>query len=261
MANKNGGLTGMFLVNDHVFMIVNTDTPSDNAHNWVPYYSQHVSGFFILCHRHSTSYIFDDCDVPAFSLTIKPESAVPLLSLEHDSHSKSVTTEKDISVFFHGRYCTRLPRKFWANRILTNISNAHIQDSGDRRRLPGSEYVDLMCRSKVAWCPRSVKSPPDHDCNAACPRESEAMCLECLVVRPSIGITEVEERLPGVHFVEIQNDNSDLIEKLQYYLEHDDKRKEIDHNRRLWWERNSSLLARAKRIFSDCLKAIESKKS
>ena len=256
VANKNGGLTGMFLVDDHIFMIVNTDTPAKNAHHWVPYYSQYVSGFFVLCHRHSTARIFNDCKIPTFPLSIKSDPSVPLLSFEHDAHSKSMTIKKDISVFFHGRYGTRLPRKFLAEIIQKHITDVYIQDSGDRKSLPGSEYVDLMSRSKIVWCPRSVRCPKDSDCNAACPRESEAMCLECLVIRPSIGITETEDRISGVHFVEIQNDSSDLIEKLQYYLDHDDERKEIAHNGRLWWERNCSVIARAKQIYSDCLEAI-----
>lgn len=251
MANKNGELSGLFVVDNHVFMIVNSDRPVQNYKYWVPHYSKHVSGFFIQSLRHSTSYIFDDCDTPVFPVCVFADPAVPMHIMEHDAHSKSVQIEKDIPVFFRGRYIVRVAREYMAEQIKQKIPGTHIFES---RSLPGAEYIDLMCRSKIAWCPRSVKSPPDHDCNAVTGREFQAMCLECLVVRPSIGITEVEERVPGVHFVEIQNDSSDLIEKLQYYLEHDDERKEIAHNGRLWWERNSSVTARAQRIFSDCLK-------
>lgn len=261
MSNKGNELAGLFAVNDHIFLMRISDTPNKNAHKWVPYYSKYVSGFFLLCHRRSTAYIFDNCDIPVFPLTIKPDVNLPLAELELDAHSKSVTIKKDISVFFRGRYNTRLPRKILAAEIQNRISKTHISDSRNFKKMPGTEYIDLMCRSKIAWCPRSVKCLPDTDCNAACPRESEAMCLECLVVRPNIGIIEAEERISGVHFVEIKNDSSDLIEKLQYYLEHENKRKEIAHNGRLWWERNSSHTARARQIFSDCVKAIESKKA
>ena len=259
IANKNNSLANLFIVDDSVFMILNTDTPTVNHHLWIPYYSQFVSGIFMLCNRYSTSFLFDDFDVPVLPLTIKSDPSVPLLSFEHDAHSKSMTIKKDISVFFHGRYGTRIARNHFAKMIQRHIANTHIQDSGDYKVLPGLEYVDLMSRSKIVWCPRSVKSEPDHNCNAVTARECEAMCLECLVVRPSIGITETEDRISGVHFVEIQNDSSDLIEKLQYYLEHDDERKEIAHNGRLWWERNCSAIARAKQIYSDCLKIMKEK--
>ena len=257
VANKNNQLASLFAVDDYIFMLVNTDAPTINHRLWVPYYSQYVSGFFILCNRRSTAFIFDNCGVPVLPLTIKSDPFVPLLDFEHDAHSKSMAAQKDISVFFHGRYVTRLARKAFATLIKKHITNTHIEDSGDYKVLPGAEYINLMSRSKIVWCPRSVKSQPDHECNAVTARESEAMCLECLVVRPSIGIIETEERVPGVHFVEVENDNSDLIEKLQYYLEHDDERKEIAHNGRLWWERNCSVIARANQIYSDCLKIME----
>ncbi len=255
MANKNNKLVSLFAIDDHIFMIVSTDRPVVNSHQWIPYYAQYVSGFFVFCHRHSTSYIFDNCGVPVFPLSGIQEPNMSLLDFERDTHSKSMTITKDISVFFRGRYNTRLPRKFLARQIQEHITNAHISNSGDHKSLPTQDYVDLMCRSKIAWCPRSVKSPPDFECNASTGREFEAMCLECLVVRPSIGTIETEERVPGVHFVEIKNDSSDLIEKLRYYLEHEDERKEIAHNGRLWWERNCSTIARANQIYSDCLKA------
>ena len=253
--NRNNSLCNLFMVNDHIFVVITCDTPVENADVWVPYYAQYIAGFFVLCHRHSTAYIFDDCGIPVFPLFVKPDPHVPMVSFEHNAHATSMAIPKDISVFFQGRYETRLPRKLMAEQIRCHIADTRI--GGNRGDLSGAEYIDLMCRSKIAWCPRSVRSPPDHECNAITARESEAMCLECLVVRPSIGITEVEKRAAGVHYVEIQNDSSDLIEKLQYYLEHEDERKEIAHNGRLWWERNGSVTARAKRIFSDCLRAIK----
>lgn len=255
MSNKNGRLSGLFVVNDHVFMFITTDRPVDNAQNWVPYYSQYVSGFFLCCHRHSTSYIFDNCGVPVFPVGFCPDRFVPMHYMEHGAHTKSMTCEKDISVFFQGRYSCRGPRRSNANMIKSKIPNARIANA-DVRYIPGNEYLDLMCRSKIVWSPRTVKCPPDFDCNSTPGKEGEAMCLECLLVKNPIGVTEPEKRIPGVHFVEYDNYSTDLIEKLEYYLKHEDERKEIAHNGRLWWERNCSTLARAKQIFSDCLSAI-----
>lgn len=255
MANKNSAREAFFVIDDHLFMIVDTDHPYKNAENWVPYYSQFVSGFFVSCPRYSTSYIFDNCEVPVFCLGISPDIMIPASFLEHDAHSISVTCEKTISVFFQGRFSTRIRRKDFGELINKEIANSHIRNSGTHP-LSGIEYVKEMCKAKIAWCPRSHSSPPDHDCNSVPSKEGDAMCLELLVVKQSIGQPEVEKRIPGVHFVQYNNDGSDLIEKLRYYLEHEDERKEIAHNGRLWWERNCSTFSRAKGIFDSCFKAI-----
>jgi len=82
------------------------------------------------------------------------------------------------------------------------------------------------------------------------------MCLENLVIRHPIGVIETEPRIDRKHYVEIQNDDSDLLELLYYYLEHDDERKEIAHNGRLWYERNGSPTARAYHIVESLKKVI-----
>lgn len=260
MANKNGGLQNLFMIDDHVFLIVDTDNPTRGCDKWIPYYSKYVSAFFVACHRHSTLYIFDGCSIPVFPLGLGHDLSVPGLPFEYRAHYTAMTTERDISVFFRGRYNTRLTRKIFSGKIQKAIPDTCISNSGDHKRMHGEKYIRLMGRSKIAWCPRSVKAPPDYECNSVTGRDSEAMCLECLVVRPSIGIIEVEKRVAGVHFVEYENDGSNLIEKLRYYLEHNDERKEIAHNGRLWWERNWSTVARAQQIFADCLEAIKQKK-
>ena len=47
--------------------------------------------------------------------------------------------------------------------------------------------------------------------------------LEVLVLKHPTGVIESEPRLPGIHFVEYENYNTDLIEKISYYLKHEDK--------------------------------------
>lgn len=261
MANKNGQFSGMFVVNDKVFMSINTDAPVTNHEQWVPYFSKYISGFFVACRRTSTEYIFAKCETPVFSMTFSPAVLMPTHYLEHTAHSKSMTCKKDIPVFFRGRYRTRKPRKFVASIIQENFPDSYIQDIYLNGSISGYEYIDLMSRSKIVWCPRSVWSPPEHDCNAVTGKETEAMCLEVMVIKHPIGIIEVEKRISGVHFVEMRNDSSDIIEKLHYYLEHDDERKEIAHNGRLWYERNCSILGRAKQIFQDCLTALGNKEN
>ena len=264
MGDGNGCYSGFFRVNNNLFMIIDTDHPIKNSDRWIPHYAkQGVKGFFLACHRYSTEFIFKDSKVPVFPLGGKPGPYLPLSYLEGDAHSKSVTNPKNINVFFSGQFRHRPVRALTARNIERNIPNVYIQNTrvgGTTMRrklkslpLSGRECIDLMIRSKIVWCPRSAWSDPEHDCNAPICKEWEAMCLETLVIKHSIGIMEVELRIPGVHFIEIQNNDLDLIEKIQYYLEHENERKEIAHNGRLYYERNCSSLARAKQILADCL--------
>ncbi len=244
--------TSFFMVNDNLFMINNNDRPV--RWEWSGY-SKFVTAFFIFCHRFTTTYAFKNT-VPAYPLPGKSAAHFSLAQLEHNAHSRSVQNKKDISVFFSGRSFCRVARKF-SGRLITNHfpdSYVHFLDSGTA--LSKDEYIDTIIRSQIAWCPRSVWSEPDKECNSSIPKEFEAMGLELLLVKHPIGVIETEERVPGVHFVEVKNDSSDLVEKLQYYLEHDNERKEIAHNGRLWWERNCSTIARASFILNSCLRSM-----
>lgn len=257
MGNDNGRYSSFFTVDKNLFMIVDADGPILNHKEWVKYYEeQGVKGYFVACHRYSTKFIFDDCKVPAFPLPGKPGSRISLKDMEHEAHSRSVAAKKDINVFFQGRFNTRVARIHIAKLITNAIPNCRIENCS-KNIISSEEYIDRMCRSKIAWCPRSVLSEPDHECNAPIAKEFEAMCLEIMVLKPPIGTIEVEERISGIHFAEVNNDSSDLIEKIRYYLEHDNERKEIAHNGRLYFERNCSTFARAHQIFNDCLKAID----
>ena len=253
VANKNGEYASFFMVNDKLFMYVDADSPVSNSHRWIPFFEEHgIAGLFIVQKRTSTEYMLDNCSIPTFPMASVTDYRVPLSFLEHDAHAKSMCTKKDISVFFSGRCELRPARHAWRDIIRQQIPNS-LTNNRHWLTLSTKDYIESMCRAKIFWCPRSVKSRPDHDCNGITSREVEGMCLETLIVRPPNGLIEVEPRLPEVHFVEVQNDNSDLIDKLRYYLEHDEERKEIAYNGRLWYERNSTSVARAKHLFS-CVK-------
>lgn len=241
-----------FMVNDNVFIANANDKPI--RWDWIKY-SEFTTAFFIFCHRFSTTFIFKDT-VPAYPLPGKSAAHFSLVQLEHNAHSRSLQSEKDIPVFFSGRHSCRVARKHSGNTIKRHFPDAYIHFLETRTSLSKDEYMDTIIRAKIAWCPRSVWSPPDPECNSSIPKEFEAMGLELLLVKHPIGVIETEERIPGVHFVEIKNDSSDLIEKLQYYLEHEDERKEIAHNGRLWWERNCSTVARANFIMNSCLRSM-----
>lgn len=242
-----------FLVNDSLFLTHIHDRPITNWEQWVPYCAKYCTAFFVYALRHSTHFIFDDCPIPVFPL---PNTSGGKIEKPHIEYCHSLKKKKDIPIFFNGRTAVRRSRKGVGTEILRNFPDAHIKflDSGEA--LSSRDYVDLMNRSKIVWSPRSVWSAPDDNCNCPPQREFEAMCLESMVIKHPIGTTEPEERIPGVHFVEYNNDNADLIEKLHYYLDHDDERKEIAHNGRLWWERNCSPLARSSFMLKSCLQAM-----
>lgn len=253
LENANSPPESFFLVNDNLFLTHIDDCPINNWKHWVPYHSKYCTAFFVFALRHSTSFIFDDCPIPVFPF---PNTSGHHIDKPYIEYCHGLKRKKDIPIFFNGRSFVRVARKGVGNMILEAFPESHIKflDSGEV--LSSRDYIDLMSRSKITWSPRSVWSEPDRDCNLPPQREFEAMCLESMVIKHPNGKYESEERIPGMHFVEYNNDNTDLIEKLHYYLDHDDERNEIAHNGRLWWERNCTPLSRSSFILKSCLQAM-----
>jgi hypothetical protein len=251
----NSNPSSFFLINDHLFMLIDWDRPIDSHERWIPHYQKYVTAFFVANMRHSTNFIFDNCTVPVFPLPPTHDCRVPLHYYEHFAHSQSLTVTKDISVFFHGRGLIRVARKHAGKLISDHFPDSCIEFC-EHTALSGSEYVDKLSRAKIAWCPRTAWSPPDHEVNTITSRELDAMCLEVLVLKHGIDIVEVAKR-PANSYVQMKNDSSDMIEKIAYYLEHEDERKEIAKNGRLFWELNYSVTGRAFFLLKSCLKAME----
>jgi len=231
-------------------MVDTRDRILNDYEHWIPYFSSFCSAFFISSLRTSTMFIFDNCKVPFFPCPLKTGSRIPFHYVEY-IHGKD--NKKDIPVFFNGRAIVRVARRFFGNLIIKSIPGSYIKFLDDGIALSGHEYVDMMSKSKISWCPRSIWSDPNRDCNTTIGKEIEAMCLESMVLKQPLGVIETEERIPGIHFVEYKNDSSDLIEKIEYYLEHEEKRKEIARNGRLWWERNCSPISRSVYMFNKAI--------
>jgi len=253
-SNRDLLASPFFMVDDKMFYLCVGDRPINRCEGWIPAYSSFCTALFVYALRTSTSFIFDNCPIPVYPLPNIPDPVLPLYELE--LFGRSMSSVKDIPVFFHGRHVVRVARKGAAKHILRYIPGAYVGFTDNSAFLTSSEYINKMARSKIAWCPRSCWSPPDPDCNTSTAKECEAMCVETMVMKHSIGTTEVEKREPGVHFVEMKNDSSDMIEKMQYYLEHDDERKEIAHNGRLWYERNCTMSARMYFIINKCMESM-----
>jgi len=108
------------------------------------------------------------------------------------------------------------------------------------------EYMKAIAASKIVWCPPGGR-PKTH-------REIEAMCCEVAVLMPEQHIVEPEILKPDVHFICVNPDYSDAVRKCNYYLENEDKLREVAHNGRMWYERNASDYARARYILKNCIK-------
>lgn len=247
---KRKDVANYFLVNDHVFCILIRDRYTEQQ---IHSLAEGTSAIFVSCLRHSLVDVFDRCNVPVYPMPYKSGSHLSLADFENYYEP----TEKDISVFFSGRHAVRPSRIGHAKWIITSIPDSVIYFLTEGiEALSSTEYLSYMRRAKIAWCPRSVWALPDKDCNSVTVKEVEAMRCGAMVLKPPIGVKEPAERIQGTHFTEYKNDGSDLLEKINYYLEHDEERKEIAHNGRLWWEKNCTLLARASFYLRSCLKAM-----
>ncbi len=251
----------IFLFDEKPFLTSHDDNVYIVGNRWIDQLVEiGFGGIFLGQRRRSTEHLFDN-KIPVFSLP--GFGANPLLDCEgHIWHSISLNAEKNISVFFGGNFRTdgrrRGEERSKAAQRLRKIPNTQIHDNC-KQWSTYAEYLSLMCKSKIAWCPRSISGFPDTNCNGYTGRELEACCLEVMVLRPPLGNIETEQRIPGVHFVEVRNDLSDLLDKTLYYLEHEEERLNIAREGRLWYERNISPLARAHSMYDSCLSALQRK--
>jgi hypothetical protein len=253
MGQENNSIAAFFMVNDHLFMVINTDHPIRNWRAWVPHYSAKCSAFFVGALRTTSQFIFDNCPIPVYPYPYVCGPQYGVYSLFEYYHSLGL--EKTIPIYFHGRFKVRTSRQGIAHTIRTHFPEAQIGFK-EYHKIGPEEYIRNMAQAKIAWCPKSVKCVSGHECNALTGKESEAMCLETMILKTPTHVEEVEERTAGVHFVEINTHSLDIVEKIQYYLDHDDERKEIAHNGRLYWERNLSPWATCNFVLNKCVEAI-----
>jgi len=263
----NHRISNFFLVNNHLFMTITCDCPTMWADKWTSHYGQYCTAFFVSHLRKGRHDIFKD-SIQVFHLPFYMGEGVHVAYLETYGRSNLLSGPQDISVFFIGSPRNRVVRQGLGKTIREKIPNSfihfskwsqshtHLRPEMYCENLSPEIYCDKLCRSKIAWCPRSIRCDPDHEENGIQSRWVEAMCCEILVIghEPHLLIPEPLE--PGVHYVKIQNNSSDLIEKIQYYLEHEDERKRIAQNGRLWWERNCSSVARSQFMINCCMESM-----
>jgi hypothetical protein len=237
-----------FMVNGHLFMIDHGEKIGDRA-PW---------GLGKLVERDKLCGIFleqtdEDLDTSKSKVPVIPLSygaKQPSLWLNQaEYHQLGVQKDKKYSVHFIGNFTTNKSDRNRQAELIASIPNSKIEHRKNSKRLDFHDYMKDLASSYMVWCPPGGR-PKTH-------REIEAMCCEVAVVMPRQRIMEQEDLIPDFHYIQIQDDYKNAVEKINYFLQNKEALAEIAKNGRLWFERNCSESARAKFILEKCLQLIE----
>lgn len=132
--------------------------------------------------------------------------------------SKYPDKEKDIDVFFsvgmtHGR------RNLILDRLIQLRGDLSVHVADDSNRLSFDEYIDKMSRAKVNVICRG------HGWDTV--RRFEAASFSGIVLSDKIPIITPNTFEDGKHIIHYEDDLSDLVDKVLFYVNNNDKRKEI----------------------------------
>ena len=233
-----------FIVNGYLFMIDHGERTGRRAAWQIAKYvtKDELAGIFV--EQLDEGLDLEECKCPIFPLSYgikQPEIWIN----QHLYHDLGLNSEKKYSVSFMGKLDRH--RKSWG-KILNKIPDSKIVHKGNNQRMEFDEYMQEITASHICWCPPGNR-PKTH-------REVEAMCCEVAVMMPRQAIVETEPLIPNIHYIEVAPDHHDVADKCNYYLQHLSELKEIAHNGRLWFERNTSDSARAHYMYKSCLHAI-----
>lgn len=234
-----------FMVNGHFFMIDHGEHTGNRGSWIIGKYTNpdQLSGIFM--EQMGSNLNTSKSKIPIVPLSYGTKE--PSLWLNQGVyHSIGLQKDKKYSVHFIGK--VEKNRAKFADQ-LKSLPGSKIEHRGNSKRMGFHEYMKDLAHSKIVWCPYGNR-PKTH-------REVEAMCCEVAVMMPNQHIREQEDLIPNVHYIEIKQDHSDAMKKAQYYLDHEDERKEIARQGHLWYERNVSDYARAKYIYKNCVRIIK----
>jgi len=234
-----------FMFNNFLFMIDHGEYTGKRAQWLIGKYvnSHQLAGIFIEQMDKSLDISLSKIPIIPLAYGIKE----PNLWISQGKYHNLGIGPSKYTISFFGDFSTNKIRSKQA-QLFNNIPGSNIQDIKKSNRISFDEYMKIIAASKIVWCPPGGR-PKTH-------REIEAMCCEVAVLMPEQHILEPETLEPDVHYICVKPDYSDAIQKCQYYLDHEDKRKEIAHNGRMWYERNASDYARSKYIHDNCIKII-----
>lgn len=233
-----------FMVNGRLFMIDHGEHVKHRAAWIIGKYTSPdlLSGIFI--EQMNKNLDTSKSKIPIIPLSYGTKD--PLLWLNQGTYRNiSLCQEKKYSVHFIGKI--EKNRSKCVGR-LSKIAASKIEHRINAKRISFDEYMQDLARAKIAWCPFGNR-PKTH-------REIEAMCCEVAVMMPDQNVVEQEELIPDVHYISINQDHSDALDKVQYYLDDPNKLQAIAHQGHLWYQRNTSNYARAKYIYDQCVKIL-----
>jgi Glycosyl transferases group 1 len=92
------------------------------------------------------------------------------------------------------------------------------------KRVPDEEYYDELLRSRICVSPYGY--------GEVCGRDIEATLAGCLVIKPDMSHLRSHPNIfqPGVTYIPVQRDYSDLAETCEYYLDREEERARIAAN-------------------------------
>lgn len=198
----------------------------DFGHHHLRQLAQHVTA------AGSLGVIVDTCDIP--------EGSFMHMWVPQDEQVFKPGNKKDIDVSFVGtvgHYNTRL------KYISYILSHRHLHVSGGQRehRLTIDEYAETLQRSKISL---NFPDKPDGTIQAKCRIYESMLCKSMLLEKENSAIsrwfTPMEDYIPF-------STEQDLLEKINYFLNHEEERNKIVENAfnkmrnayssKEWWSR------------------------
>lgn len=141
--------------------------------------------------------------------------------------------------------CVRkvLEQKNWNSYVTVYDSKGLFMSNAGIRKLPYVEHLKVQAHSKICL------SIADKACR--CYRDTEVLGFGgCLLVFESGEYQDFPHDKPC--WISIKKDWSDFVEKVNYYLEHDEEREQIAQNGLEYYEKYLSPVAAAKMVIDQC---------
>lgn len=188
------------------------DTFDDTAVRWMEEYAPVVDLSLVLdCYSHHATRV---AEPSKYLDTWTPQD--PAIFYGNDG-------ERPIELSFVGRVQRYTSRKL-ALGALEMAGLALVHNGGrSERDFPITAYAELMRQSRITLnFSKPVFDEPNHQCKG---RTIEATLCGALLMEERNGET-TKWLSPGLDYVEFDNEK-DLVERVQYYLAHDDERNAI----------------------------------
>ena len=145
----------------------------------------------------------------------------------------------------YGRFGTWTDSQPFRKKIVDNLKSSSLKFVGGFGTRVYPAYLEELIRTKIA-----VDVPGQAP---ATPRLVEAMALGALVVSARPACVFPEELVDGIHYVAVESDASNLVDKCQELLLDEDRRQRIVAEAMGFFDRNFSPQSMARRILRNAI--------